>query len=232
MTLGSGRRKRALLTSTTLVSVHFTGLPPTVPVSTPLPRHPAHLQGAREGAGQVSALPPSPASVTPPALSPASPSSQEEAAQKAREPLTGGGEGAFLPRLPSPGEASWANDWEKNKGELSAGERMFTQVSRGWTVGGSGEREGWGGGAEQPLPPAEAQRQRLEEPGANPVPLRGRKREGATCSQWIFSSALRLWPPLAGILGMVWSKIISSAASSRGGLWGVCTSSKTINSDA
>lgn len=178
MTLGSGRRKRALLTSTTLVGVHFTGLPPTVPVSTPLPLRPAHLQGAREGAGQVPALPPSPSSVTPPALSPASPSSQEEAARKAKEPLAGGGERAFLPRLPSPGEASWANDWEKNKGELSAGERMFPQVSRGWTVGGSGEREGWDGGAEQPLPIAGPRRQRLEEPGANPVPLRGKKGRG------------------------------------------------------
>ena len=40
--------------------------------------------------------------------------------------------------------------------------------------------EGWGegGGAEQPALTAEAPRRRLQETGANPVPLRGGKKKG------------------------------------------------------
>lgn len=52
----------------------------------------------------------------------------------------------MLPRLRSQAESSWADD-EKHKGKLSAGERMFPQVRRGWTVGGGGEGAlggGWG----------------------------------------------------------------------------------------
>lgn len=79
--------------------------------------------------------------------------------------------GSILPWLRSQGEASWVNEG-KNKGKLSVRERIFSQVRWGWTVGGRGE-----GGrgvvvqcAGQPVLTAEAPRQRLEEPGANPVP--------------------------------------------------------------
>lgn len=59
VTLGSGRRKRALLSSKTLVSVHFTGPPPTLPASPPLLPHRGPGRGPARSRRCLRSRPPS-----------------------------------------------------------------------------------------------------------------------------------------------------------------------------
>lgn len=112
--------------------------------------HLVHLPGARPGGpGWVPALYlllPGPPTHLPPSLSPLLPHQAKERLHRRPETHSQEGElGSLLPRLRSEEESSWANDG-KNKGKLSAGERMFPQVRWGWTVGGGGEGELGGGG--------------------------------------------------------------------------------------
>lgn len=142
MTLGSGCRKRALLAKRPPFSLCFTGLPSTLPASSPLTCTTLkHLQGAW-GTGQLgSPILGSFSSLQPSRLppSPLIPSQAKERLQGRPENHRKGSRGHFFTHLGSQGEASWANDWRKNKGKPSAGERCSPQVRWGWTVGGRGE---------------------------------------------------------------------------------------------
>lgn len=111
--------------------------------------HLVHLPGARPG-GQAGSLLSISSSRglrhTSLPLSPLLPHQAKERLHRRPETHSQEGElGSLLPRLRSQEESSWANAG-KNKGKLSAGERMFPQVRWGWTVGGGGEGALGGGG--------------------------------------------------------------------------------------
>lgn len=174
VTLGSGRRKQALLTSTTLVSVHFTRLPPTLPASPPLPPHLGPGRGPARSRRCLGSRPPS---RLPPCLPrfPVKPGRGRTEGERTTHRR--GRRGHFFPvsdHREKQVEQMTGGEKNTKASELSAGERTFPRASWGWTVGGRGEGALGRGVLSSRPPTVQVPGRRLRAPGSNPTPLRGK----------------------------------------------------------